>query len=404
MPLENALVPDSTPIEGDLSIGQDLNYDSSQPDAQPVADYTSHDPSHPEYMQPTDATPPSPKEAKFVKYDDDGSAVFSNGVKYLPNGSIRWEDKDTGTIFEQKNPYVKAVTIGKKKDSPSDEADKLMRDTAARSGISPSQFPLGEKDPAYLKAAQDVLMRGGHPKHQLADFTGPDGKTYKALVDTDTGDIVKKYDDPSSRANAQAEMLRVRMLNSAKTQPGIVAYVNVKNNYDSLLQNAEIPDKQRTAADDAAAIQAFGAIEHPGTGVTDSDKRQAAALVPLWSSIGLKIKNFASNKSNTLTGDTVRQMRDAAKRALDGRQKTYNDELAPFIKEAQRLGLAPEEVNGALGANVVDPQAKPTGTSNQPTSTYATPAASTTQYPIGTKARKRDVWHTMTDHGWEPPL
>lgn len=316
MPLSEALTPE-----------EDISSITSPDDSLAVDDTLANDPQVDsdlkDYMQPADVPTPSAKGAKFIQYNPDGSALFDSGgqkIKYFRNdGHIEWEQGDK--TFASKSPLLKPTVISVKK----------------------------------------------QPKHQLADFTGPDGKPYKAMVDMDTGDVVKKYDDPSSRAGAQAETLRVRILNSAKTQPGIVAYVNVKNNYDSLLQNAEIPDEQRTAADDAAAIQAFGAIEHPGTGVTDSDKKQAAALVPLWSSIGLKIKNVTSNKSNTLTGDTVRQMRDAAKRALDGRQKTYNDELAPIIKEAQRVGLSPEEVNGALGASVVDPLAsKPTP---QPSST-----------------------------------
>lgn len=347
MPLSDALSPEQDIAE--LSPDSTQYDDTLTPD--PEVDSALKD-----YMQPADVPTPSPKGAKFLKYNDDGSALFDSGgqkIKYFRgDGHIEWEQGDK--TYSSKSPLLKPTVIGTQ----------------------------------------------SKPKHQLADFTGPDGKPYKAMVDMDSGDIVKKYDDPSSRSGAQAETLRVRILNSAKTQPGIVAYVNVKNNYDSLLQNAEIPDNQRTAADDAAAIQAFGAIEHPGTGVTDSDKRQAAALVPLWSSIGLKLKNFASNKSNTLTGDTVRQMRDAAKRALDGRQKTYNDELAPIIKEAQRVGLKPEEVNGALGANVLDPQASPAA---QPSATPQ-PSPTSPQYPIGTKARKGDVWHTMTDHGWEPPL
>jgi hypothetical protein len=196
--------------------------------------------------------------------------------------------------------------------------------------------------------------------NQLVDLTdSKTGQPYKAIVNKNTGEIVKKLDDPGSRPGAQAEMLRMRMINSAKSQPAIAAYVNIKNNYDSLSQNAAIPEDQRTPADDAAAIQAFGAIEHPGTGVTDADKKQAEELVPKITKLKMEMGNWLKNNARVLDSNTVNQMQAAAKRALDGRQKTYNDEVQPLLDEAKRVGLAPGQVNGALGANIMPAEAAP---------------------------------------------
>lgn len=361
MPLSEALAPDMTEMDTNSEMPYDIN-SVLDPQAQEAADDTLQELPD-EYMQPADVPTPSHKGARFIKYNDDGSALFESGgrqVKYFKqDGHIEWDMG--GKTYASKGPLLKPVVI-------------------------------------------DIAKKPDKPKHQLADFTGPDGKPYKALVDTDSGDIIKKYDDPSSRSNAQAEMLRVRILNSAKTQPGIQAYINIKNNYDSLAQNAAIPASQRTAADDAAAMQAFASIEHPGQGATESDKAQAKDMQGPYSKAKLAIKRYLYNQANFFTPEAVTSMRDTAKRALDGRQQTYNEQLAPFIKEAQRLGLTPEEVNGALGGNVISGEASQ-GQQPPPQPT-ASPSASPaqSQYPVGTKARKGNVWHTMTEHGWEPPL
>lgn len=175
------------------------------------------------------------------------------------------------------------------------------------------------------------------------------GQTKSQLLNMENGEVIKELPNPTSRGNAQAETLRLRMLNAAKTQPAIIGYINVKNNYDSLAQNAAIPPEQRTPQDDMAAINAFGAIEHPGTGVTDDDKKMVTGGMGWRDYVGLKWGNFVDNKANMLTPKAVAGMRDAAKRALDSRQNVYNEQLAPFLQEAKRLGMDPSQVNGALG-------------------------------------------------------
>lgn len=444
MPLENALVPDSTPTEGDLSIGQDLNYDPSQtpPDAQPVADYTSHDPSHPEYMQPTDATPPSPKEAKFVKYDEDGSAVFSNGVKYLPNGSIRWEDRDTGTIFEQKNPYVKAVTIGKKKDSPSDESDKLLRDSAARKGIVPSKYPLGEKDPAYQKAAQ-MALNPNALGDATSDTVGEDSLTGLSDADKATVRLMADYKwpippggirNPKQLALLQraaqfdptfapaeytirqkskmdytsgASMKNIRSLNTlaghldnlSKSADGLgntnnsvlnLAYYNTIGN---ALSSASGNPKVKVFESDVNAVtNELGQLLRGGA-VTDQEAKR-------WQSA------INSSESPDQLHAVIHEFADLAKSRLDALQQGYEGVMrkpsdiqimTPKAKASfMKLGvLSQDEVaNTAGGAK---------GFGAQPSATPQ-PSPVSAQYPIGTKARKGDVWHTMTDHGWEPPL
>lgn len=261
-------------------------------------------------QMPTEGLPVPSVKGQAATVDPNGVVTFANGIKHYPDGHAEM------------------------------------------------QFSSGQK---FVKLPGQTKFVPAPNVNQLVDLTdSTTGKPYKAVVNKNTGEIVKKLDDPGSRPGAQAETLRLRMLNSAKSQPGIQAYVNIKNNYDSLAQNAAIPEDQRTPADDAAAIQAFGGVEHPGTGVTDADKKQAEETLGRYSIVQasrLGVGNYL--KGRTLDQRAVSEMRDAAKRALDGRQKTYNDEVAPLLQEAQRVGLKPGDVNGALGANIMPAEAAP---------------------------------------------
>lgn len=162
MPLSNALPPDIQEIPVDNAAVYDPNAISEIPsDAATVQDLSAiqevdddgldEDFVEKEYMQPADVPPPSPKEAKFVKYNKDGSALFSNGVSLLKDGSIAWTDEETGVKFAQKNPYVKAVKVGKVRSAaapkpklyhnPVDGRTYDMTDMASPKEI---QFPEGQ--------------------------------------------------------------------------------------------------------------------------------------------------------------------------------------------------------------------------------------------------------------------
>lgn len=166
------------------------NYDPSNPPEQTLlANEVEHDPYHSDYMQPTDATPPSHQGAKFVKYNQDGSALFSNGVTFLQDGSIKWEDKDTGIVFAQKNPYVKAVKLGPKKLSPDEESEKLAREAGARKGVIPGAYATPEE---YKKARTQALnpnalggdaASGSTGEESLAGLSDADKATVKLMAE-----------------------------------------------------------------------------------------------------------------------------------------------------------------------------------------------------------------------------
>lgn len=396
MPLENALVPDSIPTEGDLSIGQDLNYDPSQspPDAQPVADYTSHDPSHPEYMQPTDATPPSPKEAKFVKYDDDGSAVFSNGVKYLPNGSIRWEDRDTGTIFEQKNPYVKAVTIGKKKEKPDYEAD-AAKAAATKYGLVPPSDTASTEEIAAYKQKRDQMM-SKPPLHdtvvkQMMDRKiSPYDESGQPLGPSDAMAKINQFDKENGILSPAQEKIAqqvAQQLNSSRN-PALAGYYKLKPKYDSISENiSSKPLGERTGVDDAFLLNAAAGIENVDRAPTQNDYKEMlraagfrgnieVATERLWGLFNNDPKYYQERGTRMLSDAMVQQIQANADRTLKPRKELLLRALAPVRERLKTHGIPESQVipDGLIDDVAVTdaPKTSPTAT---PSPTVAPQAA-----------------------------
>lgn len=432
------------PLSDALSPEQDIT-DTITPDATQYDDTLTPDPevdsALKDYMQPADVPTPSPKGAKFLKYNDDGSALFDSGgqkIKYFRgDGHIEWEQGDK--TYSSKSPLLKPVVIKTNKPSP----DELMRDTAARKGVVPSKYPLGEKDPEYIKAAQQALnpnalggdaASGSTGEESLAGLNDADKATVKLMAEykwpIPPGGIrnpkqlallqrASQYDQtfaPSEytiRQKTRMDYSSGKSFQNARSLNTLAGHLDNLSNHADKLNNG--PNRQWNAATNYVESTLMGRPEMKlfetdvnavtnelgqllrGGAVTDQDvKRWQAAI--------------SSSDSPSQLKATIKEFADLARSRLDALQQGYEGVMrkpadiqimSPKAKASfKKLGVLSEEdiANTPGGAQGFGAQPSATPEAALP------PRSKKAKYPIGTRAKDGGAWRTMTEHGWEPPL
>lgn len=182
------------PLSDALSPEQDIT-DTITPDAPQYDDTLAPDPEADsalkDYMQPADVPTPSPKGAKFLKYNDDGSASFdSNGqqIKYFRgDGHIEWTQGDK--TYSSKSPLLKPTIIGTAKKTPED----LATEAAARKGVVPEAYKSPEE---YKKARSLALNPNALGGDAASGSTGEDSLTGLSDADKATVKLMADYKWP----------------------------------------------------------------------------------------------------------------------------------------------------------------------------------------------------------------
>lgn len=319
---DNSMPNVSSPTADDE--GQVMSTDNPQPASDENADQ--------EAAAPPAAPADQGGKIQSIALPAPGPRDVGRPVAKMPDGSWR---TDRGYFYFPDTGHIEAdlhgVRVGWAK-------------PGVKSGYQIKEDAEDKPKPHRTQMVQINDPETGQPKSVLYDMD-PSTPNDKRVIDDTLG--------ATTRQAAQMENVRLRMVNSAKTQPAIIGYINVRNAYESLAENAKIPAKDRTAQDDMMALQSFGAIEHPSSSITDTDKKMVTGGLGWKDWLALQYHNIRGNKANLLDEKAVHAMATAAKRALDGRQTTYNQQLAPLIEEAKRLNMTPAQINGALGANLV---------------------------------------------------
>lgn len=395
MALSDALVPEeltNSEVPADISVVADES---------PPTDETLQDLPE-DYMQPADVPTPSSKGAKFLKYNPDGSALLESGgrqIRYFKqDGHIEWDMG--GKTYASKGPMLKPVIISSAPKTAS-ELESLTAETAAKKGILRSAYPPGQEgDALYQKARAgalnatagvddisqgiaDAIISGNQPPELKGMYRHGPG-IRKALQDKGYNLTDATLDWESTKKHIATlegpQQLRMRQaIDNAYHSLDVIDDLSgqwdagqfpllTKVRLESAKQGVLGPKAQAIAVQLEAQIadvtSELGNVYMGGNSPTDQSLKLAQNnLSASWSKSTLKSATDLARKNLTIRDNSI-------KNSGTSRAGNRYDQQAP----------------------VAQPAAAPSSTP---------PPA---QYPVGTKARKGNVWHTMTENGWEPPL
>ncbi len=120
-------------------------------------------------MQPSEtymAPPPPSKDVKFVKYDQQGGKVLSNGVTVYPDNSTKFQIGDRTFYKSGQYGTVKDITP---KGSTGTTPQQVFDKKSAEKGILRTDFPEGKDGDAQYKAAAAAAISGADTGREIAD-------------------------------------------------------------------------------------------------------------------------------------------------------------------------------------------------------------------------------------------